>query len=306
MITDKKILITGSNGFIGRHLGYRLEKYNYVRWGSKQNGYDLFNYENCLRATKDIDYVFDLAAVMGGIKYITINGADIILNNAVLNINTIRASIENKVKRIFFSSSFCAYPGFKQGIGAPPLKEEDAIPSFPDTDYGWEKIFIEQLLRSLNESKRIETRCARFVSIYGKGMPYKGGQEKSIAAICRKVAEADNGTDFEIWGDGTPVRSFCYIDDCLDAIELIMESDYSEVFNISNKTPMSINEIADYAVKFSGKNLSKRYKAGEVKGVDIRIADVSKIKEKLGWEAKINNEEGMKILYDWISKEINK
>jgi GDP-D-mannose 3',5'-epimerase len=306
MIAGKKILITGASGFIGSYLAKRLEKNNSVLATSRQNGYNFTKYEDCWRATYGVDYVFDLAAAMGGIKYITENAADVIMHNSTINFNMIRASLENKVKKYFFPSSFCVYPGFLQGPSAIPLKESDAIPSYPDTDYGWEKLFIEQVLRSLNDAGKIETRVARMITIYGPGMQYKHGNEKFVSAICRKVAMAKNGEGIEIWGDGTTIRSLCYIEDCLDAFELIMESPYSEPFNIGYKESISINEVVDYAIEFSGKKLFKNYINKGVKGVDARLADVEKIKEKLGWEAKIDNRTGIKFLYDWIAEDINK
>ena len=314
-INNKTILITGSRGFLGYHLanrlfkrshnliivaGYRIDKEKYFKEGYFS---ELTDYESCLKLTENVDYVFHFAAKMGGIDYITKHGTEVMTNNVLVNTNMIKAAVENGVEKFFFPSSFCVYPEILQREPYP-LEEDDAIPASPDTFYGWEKLFTEQMLKSFRN--KIEVRIARFVSVYGPEMAYSGGHEKSLPAICRKVINAKSDNTIEIWGDGNQVRSFVYIDDALDAIEDIMESNYSFPFNVSGEDPISINEIANQAILLSKKNLTKTYNPSGVKGVDIRIANIDKIKTYLNWEPLINIQEGIEKTYKWIESDMMK
>ncbi|MFX0209999.1 MAG: NAD-dependent epimerase/dehydratase family protein, partial [Candidatus Hodarchaeota archaeon] len=230
---NKKILVTGSGGFIGSHLAQKLHRDGAlvrvadIKWdGYLEDPYytekltmDLRNYNNCLKVIKDIDYVFHLAADMGGIGYITHVGADVMLNSGLMNINMLKAAIENKIERFFFSSSACVYPEEKQVTeDVSPLKESDAIPAHPDTFYGWEKLQMEQMCEAARVDYGLEVRVARFHNIYGPEGTYDGGREKAPAALCRKIAKASDPGEIEIWGDGKQTRSFLYISDCLDGI----------------------------------------------------------------------------------------
>lgn len=298
----KKILITGSDGFIGHHLYERLSKEGFfiIRAGKDL---DLRHSKICEAITKNIDYVFHFAARMGGIGFITTQGQEVMTNNILINTNMIKAAADNKVEKFFFPSSFCIYPEFLQKAkDAKALKEEDAIPAAPDTFYGWEKLFTEQMLRAYRNEMKV--RIGRFVSIYGPGMPYKGGQEKSLPAICRKVIEATDS--IEIWGDGKQLRSFLYIDDCLEAIELLMESDINEPLNIGHPESVAITDVADEAIYLSGKNLTKKYNPAGIKGVDVRVANVEKIMKELSWYPKVEFEEGMAYTFDWIKNQMEK
>ena len=314
-INNKTILITGARGFLGYHLasrlfkrshnliiatGYRIDKEKYFKEGYFS---ELTNYESCLKLTENVDYVFHFAAKMGGIEYITKHGTEVMTNNVLVNTNMIKAAVENGVEKFFFPSSFCVYPEILQR-DPYPLEENDAIPASPDTFYGWEKLFTEQMLKAFRS--KIQIRIARFVSIYGPEMAYSGGHEKSLPAICRKVINAKSDNTIEIWGDGNQVRSFVYIDDALDAIEDIMESNYSFPFNVSGEDPISINEIANQAILLSKKNLTKTYNPSGVKGVDIRIANIDKIKTYLNWEPLINIQEGIEKTYKWIESDMMK
>jgi GDP-D-mannose 3',5'-epimerase len=299
-INGKYILITGGAGFIGSHLARFLTNNtnNILRVVGHE---DLTNYENCLKITRDMDYVFHFANKMGGIKFVKDNGMDIMTNNILVNTNMIKASAENKVDKFFFPSSFCVYPENLQTEIANPLKEEDAIPANPDTYYGWEKLFTEKMLEAYRG--KIKTRIARFVSIYGPGNHYKGGQEKVIPALCYKALKATD--TIEIFGNGKQIRSFCYIDDCIDAIIEIMESDYDTPFNVDGPSAITVDDIANYAIKESGKSLIKKF-IPTITGVNVRLANITKMKIVLDWQPKIDIEEGIKRTYKWIKNEENK
>jgi GDP-D-mannose 3', 5'-epimerase len=299
-INGKYICITGGSGFIGSHLARFLTNNtnNILRVVGHE---DLTIYENCLKVTRDMDYVFHFANKMGGIKFVKDNGLDIMTNNILSNVNMIKASAENGVKKFFFPSSFCVYPQNLQMKNLYSLKEEDAIPANPDTYYGWEKLFTEKMLEAY--SKKIQVRIARFVSIYGPGNHYKGGQEKVIPALCYKALKATDS--IEIFGNGKQIRSFCYIDDCTDAIIEIMESDYDTPFNVDGQETASVSGLATYAMRAANKLLTKIFIQGET-GVETRVADITKIKTLLGWHPKVRLEEGIRKTYEWIREQENK
>jgi nucleoside-diphosphate-sugar epimerase len=243
---------------------------------------------------------------MGGIGFITRVGADVMRDNALININVMEACVENNVKRVFFSSSACVYPDYKQEHEhSEALKEEDAIPANPDTFYGWEKLFTEKLMEAYKKDHRVDIRIARFHNIYGPYGTYKGGREKAPAALCRKVALAKNGDAIEIWGDGKQERSFLYIDDALDAVYKLMQSDYDRPLNIGSDRLISIDNLADIIIKISGKKLGKKYDLSKPQGVRSRNADLTLIKKVLGWQPKISYEEGLKRTYHWIEKQVS-
>ncbi|HDI78928.1 MAG TPA: NAD-dependent epimerase/dehydratase family protein [Desulfobacteraceae bacterium] len=313
----KRILVTGAGGFIGSHLAKKLlEEGNFVRvvdikWdGFMEEPYysekltlDLRSYENCLKATEGMDYVFNLAANMGGIGYITAVGADVMYDNVMINANIAKACLENKVKRLFFSSSACVYPTYKQTTEeVSPLKEEDAIPADPDNYYGWEKLYTEKMLEAFKKDYGLEVRIARYHNIYGPKGTYKGGREKSPAAICRKVAEASDPGEIEIWGDGKQTRSYCYIDDCVRGTIMLMESDYDKPLNIGSDRLVTIDELADIVINISGKKITKRYNLNAPQGVRGRNADLTLVKKILGWEPQISLEEGLRRTYEWIEE----
>jgi len=315
----EKILVTGAGGFIGHHLARFLRKKGYWVRGvdikkPEFSGMDDFDefllldlryYDNCLKTTKGIDEVFALAANMGGIGFITFHTSDVLYDNVCINANTAQACKENKVKRLFFSSSACIYPTFKQeNPDVTALKESDAYPAFPDNEYGWEKLFSERLYKSYSDF--YEVRIARYHNIFGPEGTYERGREKAPAAICRKVALAKNGAEIDIWGDGKQTRSFCYIDDCLEGTYRLMKSDFKEPLNIGSDRLVTINELVDIVSKIAGKKLKKAYQLDKPQGVRGRNSDNSLCRKVLNWEPKISLEEGLKITYHWIEKELKK
>ena len=311
----ERILITGGGGFIGSHLArHLLNKGHYVRvvdikyddyiedeYYSDKLVLDLRELENCLKATEGMDKVYNLAANMGGIGFITSVFADVMHDNVLINTYMCEASVKNKVKRLFFSSSACVYANYKQTMpDVPGLKEEDAYPADPNEPYGWEKLFTEEMMKSYQIDYGLDIRMARFHNIYGPEGTYKGGREKAPAALCRKVAEAADPGEITIWGDGKATRSFCYVDDCLRGVEMLMESDYDKPLNIGSDRLVSVDETADIIVELSGKKLTKQYDLSAPEGVRGRNADLTLVKKVLGWEPQINLEEGLGNTYHWI------
>ncbi|GIX47760.1 MAG: hypothetical protein KatS3mg131_1971 [Candidatus Tectimicrobiota bacterium] len=250
---------------------------------------------------------YHLAADMGGIGYITAVHADVARNNVLMNANMLEASHINGVGRFFFSSSACVYPLYKQKEpDVTPLKEEDAWPAEPEEGYGLEKLFMEKLCQYYYEDHGLETRVARFHNVYGPLGTYEGGREKAPAALCRKIALAKDGDEIEIWGDGKQTRSFLYIDDCLEGIYRLMQSDYREPLNLGSDLMVTIDELVDLIAGIAGKRVRKRYDLTKPQGVRGRNSDNTKMRQVLGWEPQIPLEKGLEITYRWIEEQLRK
>jgi len=266
---------------------------------------DLRRWDNCLLATRGVEEVYHLAADMGGIGYITYHHGDSARNNVLVSTHLLEASRINGVVRFFFSSSACVYPQDKQNVSeVTGLREEDVLPADPDEGYGWEKLFTEKLCQYYAEDYKLQTRVARFHNVYGPLGTYDGGREKAPAALCRKVALADDGGEVELWGDGLQTRSFMYIDDCVEGIYRLTHSEHGDPLNLGTDRLVSINQLVDIICAIAGKSLKKRHDESGPQGVRGRNSDNTRLRHVLDWEPKVSLEEGLGTTYRWIEKEL--
>jgi GDP-D-mannose 3',5'-epimerase len=270
---------------------------------------DLRRPEVCLKIfDREFDEVYQLAADMGGAGYVFTgeNDADIMHNSAMINLNMLEFGAKGKIKKIFYSSSACIYPEFNQlDPNNPKCNESSAYPAQPDSEYGWEKLFSERLYFAFHRNYGVDIRVARFHNIFGPEGSWKGGKEKAPAAICRKVAEAKDGSEIEIWGDGLQTRSFLYIDECLEGVLRLMDSNFYGPVNIGSDEMVTINKLAEMVIGISGKKLNIKHISGPL-GVRGRNSDNTLIQEKIGWAPDSPLEEGLKKTYTWINGQVQK
>ena len=319
----KKVLVLGAGGFIGGHLVSYLKRRGYWVRGAdikyhefRESDADEF-YQTDLRKIEDvrrvldntIDEVYQLAADMGGALFVFTgdNDADIMHNSALINLNICNVCVEMGVKKVFYSSSACMYPEFNQlDPNNPNCSEDSAYPAGPDSEYGWEKLFSERLYLAYQRNKGLDVRIARFHNIFGPLGTWCGGREKAPASMCRKVAEAKDGDEIEVWGDGLQTRSFLYVDECVEGVMRLMDSpDFKGPVNIGSEEMVTINHLAEMTIKISGKKLTIKNVPVKHIGVRGRNSDNKLIKQSLGWEPEMKLIDGMTTTYQWINKQVN-
>jgi nucleoside-diphosphate-sugar epimerase len=319
---NSRIVIAGGGGFIGGWLAQELKKYNpleirvvdikpFSEWYQLDDQLnnlilDLSKIENCEKVVNNSDYVFNLAADMGGMGFIENNKALCMLS-VLINTHLLEASKSAKVKKFFFASSACVYRSDLQTESEViPLSEGDAYPASPEDGYGWEKLFSERMCRHFNEDFGLQITIARFHNVYGPLGTYTGGREKAPAAICRKVAQAKitNSNLIDIWGDGEQTRSFMYIDDCVKGIIKLFMSDFSLPINLGSSEMVTINEMVTIVETIAGIKLTRNYDLSAPKGVRGRNSDNTLIKQILDWEPSITLEEGLSKTYAWIYDQV--
>jgi nucleoside-diphosphate-sugar epimerase len=314
----QRVLVTGAGGFIGHHLVTFLKDRGYWVRGvdlkypeftqvdaDEFELLDLRRRDEALVAVRGVDQVYALAADMGGMGFISGNHATILHNNALINLHTIEAARLHGVERYLYSSSACVYPEHLQAdTDVAPLREEDAYPANPQDAYGWEKLVSERLCEYYTEEHGLPTRIVRFHNIFGPYGTYDGGREKAPAALCRKVAQAEHGGSVEIWGDGEQTRSFCYVDDCVEGIYRIMQSDCAEPLNLGTDRMITINELARIVIEVSGKRDLRLEHVEGPQGVRGRNSNNDKVRDILGWEPETSLEDGLVPTYRWIEEQV--
>ncbi|MEE9165889.1 MAG: NAD-dependent epimerase/dehydratase family protein [Candidatus Neomarinimicrobiota bacterium] len=313
-------LVCGAGGFIGTHLAVRLKSEDYWVRGvdlkfpqfseTDADDFVIGDLRDSVICKKVVDRPFDevyqLAADMGGAGFIFTgeNDADVMHNSALINLNMVEACYRANVKRIFYSSSACMYPEYNQRDPENPnLSEDSAYPAMPDSEYGWEKLFSEHLYFAFQKNYGMEVHVARLHNVFGPLGTWNGGREKAPAAFCRKVSEAQDGGKIEMWGDGEQTRSFLYIDDCIDAIRMLVQSDFPGPVNIGSEEMVTINQLGRMVMEIAGKRLTVEHISGPL-GVRGRTSDNRLIKAKLGWEPGLSLFEGLEKMYGWIEQQV--
>lgn len=318
----KKALVCGAGGFIGSHMVKRLKREGFWVRGvdlkypqfSKTEADDFIiadlrdAYVCRTVVDQKFDEVYQFAADMGGAGYVFTgeNDANIMHNSALININVLEACYRRNVKRIFYSSSACIYPKYNQeDPNNPNCAEDSAYPAYPDSEYGWEKLFSERLYLAFHKNYEMEVRIARYHNIFGPEGSWNDGKEKAPAAICRKVAMAQDGGEIEIWGDGKQTRSFLYIDECLEGSIRLMRSNWTGPVNIGSEEMVTIDQLANIVMQIAGKKLSIKHIEGPL-GVRGRKSDNRLIREKLGWAPAMPLRKGLEITYRWVDQQVKK
>ena len=322
MENERKALVCGAGGFIGSHLVELLKKKGYwIRGVDLKHPefaktaaddfliLDLREEKNCQKALfiketskPEFDEVYQLAADMGGMGFIHSAECEIMRNSALINIYMIHSAADKGIKKYFFSSSVCVYRDMKPG--EPEMPEEGAYPALPDNEYGWEKLYAERMAMAYGRKFGMDVKIARFQNCYGPEGTWTGGREKAPAAITRKIAEAQQGGTIEVWGDGSAIRSYIYVDDLIDGIYRLVHSDLSEPANIGSPQYVSVDELVEIVDRISGKNINIEHVPGPV-GVQSRNFSNKKI-YSLGWWPKYSLEHGMEITYNWVKGQVEK
>lgn len=329
----KNVIVLGGGGFIGGHLSKKLKENGcHVRIADIKNHEYFDHNEIChefikcdltdpksveLVISEGCDELYQLAADMGGAGYIFTgnNDANVMHSSALINLNVANECVKKGVKKVFYSSSACMYPEHNQlDPENPNCKESSAYPANPDSEYGWEKLFSERVYLAFNRNYKLNVRIARFHNIFGPQGTWKGGKEKAPAAMCRKVAEANPTDSIEVWGDGKQTRSFLYIDECIKAVLLLMESDFIGPVNIGSEEMISINDLAKLTIKISEKdlklnnlegiNFENKYGFKCPVGVRGRNSDNQLYKDKIGWVVNEPLINGLKKTYEWIDNQL--
>ncbi len=314
----KNALVCGAGGFIGSHLVKRLKEEGYwVRGVDLKHPefsdtaadqfliLDLREQKNCEMSVvtpegTPFDEIYQLAADMGGMGFIDSAECEIMRNSGLINIHMIHASALSGAKRYLFSSSACVYRDMEPD--EPELSEKDAYPAMPDNEYGWEKLYAERMAMAYGRRFGMIVRLARFQNTYGPEGTWQGGREKAPAALSRKIAEVEDGGMIEIWGDGSAMRAYTYIDDLLDGIIQLMHSDLEDGVNIGRQEYVSVNELVKVIVEVSGKTVSIAHIDGPV-GVKARNFRADRIRS-IGWESKISLREGLARTYPWVKAQV--
>ena len=318
---SKRALVAGAGGFIGGHLVTRLKKEGYWVRGAdiKYHEFhktdadefllgDLTDVNNARAAVAGVDEVYQLAADMGGAGYIFTGAHDasVMHDSAMINLHIVHEGSKAGVKKFFYSSSACIYPEYNQlDPDNPKCNEDSAYPAAPDSEYGWEKLFSERLYFAYHRNLGIDVRVARFHNIFGPLGTWNGGKEKAPAALCRKIAETPDGGEIEIWGDGKQTRSFLIVDECVEAVRRLMQSDFKGPVNIGSEEMVTINHLAEIIMEVSGKNVRIKHIPGPL-GVRGRNSDNHLIRQKLGWAPSRSLKDGLKTTYAWINEQVAK
>jgi nucleoside-diphosphate-sugar epimerase len=319
-MSRKKALVCGAGGFIGSHLVKNLKKDGY--W---VRGVDVKRTEFSPTAADDFivadlrdtasweaaldtefDEAYQLAADMGGAGFIFTgaNDAEIMHNSAMINLHMAHYAVKTNVKKVFYSSSACIYPAYNQEDPKnPKCGEATAYPAAPDSEYGWEKLFSERLYFAFLRNHNLDVHVARFHNIFGPEGTWDGGREKAPAALCRKIANAPDGGEIEIWGDGEQTRSFLYIDQCVEAVRRLVKSEFRGPVNIGSEEMVTINEMAHIIMDIAGKKLTIKHIPGPL-GVRGRNSDNHLIRKELGWEPNMRLRDGLALTYAWIEEQV--